>query len=142
MSADEYRYRLSVQGTDFLFREIAGLDVEFEVVRYRNGTDRTTRSVPGPPKPPSVSLRGGDPAGYQALATWAGLVTAGTPAQREAVVTLVDESGPAPAAAVSWVIVDSFPSRLTSLVYDEAVGGPVIGELVLAGYAVVPRFGP
>jgi phage tail-like protein len=55
-----YSFVVDVEGTVLsAFREVAGLDVEFEVVEYRDGSGGPTRYIPGARKYSNIVLKRG-----------------------------------------------------------------------------------
>ncbi|WP_406528139.1 phage tail protein [Streptomyces sp. I8-5] len=136
MSTPAYRYKLTVEGQDYLFCAVSGLEVAFDLTEYQDGTGGWYQ-MPGQRKMAAVSLRHGMPEGYKDLCDWIGTVNLNNVGKKDVTVALLDESL---TPSVTWSVTDAFPSRLTSLIYTDGVDQPVVGELVLQALRVVPQF--
>ncbi|MFJ9460038.1 phage tail protein [Kitasatospora sp. NPDC101447] len=135
MSTPAYRYKLSVDGQDYLFCDISGLEIGFDVVGYQESAGDVIPML-GPRKPAVVSLRRGSADGYKALYDWISLQSHASP-KKDVTLALLDEDL---SPSTTWSIIDAFPSSLTSLVYTDGLDQPVIGELVLQGLRVTAQF--
>lgn len=135
MSTPAYRYKISIDGQEHLFREVSGLEVHCDTVEYRNNMEVVLQ--PTETFAVTASLRHGSVEGYKALYDWMDAVRRKEFERKDVTIALLDESL---SPAVTWTIVRAFPSKLTSLVYAEGSDQAVIGELVLRGDSPLAHF--
>ncbi|MFD4904653.1 phage tail protein [Kitasatospora purpeofusca] len=136
MSTPTYRYKLTVDGRDYLFCGISGLEVAYDLVEYKDGTGGW-HQMPGYRNPLVLALRQGSTEGYKALCDWIDTININSVEKKDVTVALLDESL---TPSVTWSVIDAFPIKITSLVYADGIDQPVIGELVLQAARALPQF--
>jgi phage tail-like protein len=118
------------------FADVSGLGTEITIAEYRNGNDRENhvRKVPGLHRVSDVTLKRGI-VNSQDLWEWIEEVRRSGPlAQRNVVITLMDEANH---AVQSWVLRGVIPLRYTGPKLSAKGGGEVaMEELVLAAEAL------
>lgn len=105
------RFKVDWGGTVANFAEVAGLNIETDMIEYRGGADTTltTRKLPGLMKYSNVTLKRGILAKDNDFWTWWEQNQLGTHEQRDVTVTLLNESGD---DTVSWSIVRAWPVKV------------------------------
>lgn len=112
------------------FSEVTGLDMEIEVIEYRNGNERENRArkVPGLRKTANVTLKRGV-IGAIDLWTWAKTTADGTVVPREVTIALLDE---AHNPVLMWKLANAWPCKWSGPALAAKGGDVAIEELVLA----------
>ncbi len=99
------------------FSEVSGLDSENTPIEYREGTDATNapRKLPGMESYPNVVLKRGI-TGSTALWDWRREVRDGSgsfPPTRDVIIKLLDEQHNDGAPAMTWILTNAWPTKLT-----------------------------
>ena len=111
------------------FSEISGLEIEQEMIPYRNGNDRTSspRLIPGLAKyAPLVLKRGAT--GNAALWEWMQRCVSGNCERSDGEIRLLNEQRE---VVMVWRFRDAVPSRLSGPVLNANTSGLAIESLVL-----------
>lgn len=125
------------------FSDVSGLETDIHISEYRDGNDAEphVRKIPGSHKVGDVTLKRGV---VNSMDLWAWITatrTTGVAAQRDVVITLLDESG---APVQQWKLRKVVPMKYTGPTLAGKGGGEVaMEELVLAaeGYEISPASG-
>jgi len=105
-------FQVTIDGVGTIaFSEVQGLEVEIEIVNYRNGSDKenSERKLPGLRKYSNITLK----RGYvpdASLWNWFKSVLTGTLERTTVSITLLDA---ADNPAWTWVLTDAWPCRYT-----------------------------
>ena len=107
------KYRFSVEwgGTRLGFTEVTGLEMETEVIEYREGIDAeiSKRQLPGMRKYSKTTMKRGIVEGDNEFHEWWLQVNSGD--RRDVQVTLLDELGD---PVFRWILSNAFVNKLTS----------------------------
>lgn len=108
-----FYFKVNIEGIgDISFKEVSGLDVEYEVMEYRAGDskDFTKIKMPGLRKSSDVTLKKGIFVSDNKFWTWIGEVKMNTIKRRTVTISLLDESG---SVAQSWKLENAWPKKVT-----------------------------
>ncbi len=125
------------------FSDVSGLETDIHISEYRDGNEAEphVRKIPGSHKVGDVTLKRGV---VNSMDLWAWITatrTTGVAAQRDVVITLLDESG---TPVQQWKLRGVVPMKYTGPTLAGKGGGEVaMEELVLAaeGYEIIPAAG-
>lgn len=95
------------------FTEVTGLDVETEVIEYREGVSPEYRKIkmPGLQKNSNITLKRGTLAADNAFFTWWNTVSLNTIERRDVTVSLLNE---AHAPVMVWQVKNAWPTKIQS----------------------------
>lgn len=112
------------------FSEVSGLEIEQQMIRYRNGNDRrlTPRQVPGLVSYAPLVLKRGI-TGSNALWQWMAACNDGDCEPSNGVVSLLDEQR---IVVMQWDIVGALPQRLSGPTLNANASGIAIERLELS----------
>lgn len=118
-------------GSRTAFSEVSGLDVEFDVIEYRDGADPQyqVRKMPGRPKFSNIVMKRGMMPPDNDLFEWVRSIQLNQVQRRNVVISLLNaEHEP----VVSWKISNAFPVKLEGPVLNAAGNDVAIETLELA----------
>lgn len=94
------------------FKEVSGLDMEFDVIEYRAGDSKVFSKVkmPGLKKSGDVTLKKGIFISDKNLWDWIGLVNMNTIQRETITISLLDESH---TAVQTWELANAWPKKIT-----------------------------
>lgn len=109
------KFHFSVEwgGTTIGFTEVSGLDVETEVIEYRQGSspDYSKIKMPGMQKFPNVTLKRGTFKSDNEYFEWWNSIQLNQVARRDITISLLDETH---SPVVVWKIRNAWPTKITS----------------------------
>ncbi|MDR1003592.1 MAG: phage tail protein [Prevotellaceae bacterium] len=109
----EFYFKVEVEDIGVLaFKEVSGLDMEFDVIEYRAGDSKefTKVKMPGLRKSSDITLKKGIFVSDKKLWNWIGEVKMNTIKRRSVTVSLLDEAGN---PAQSWELINAWPKKIT-----------------------------
>ena len=105
-----FRYSVTFDGTDYGFSEVSGLNIEYEVIKYRDGMSKQYGEIklPGRPKVGDVVLKKGIFPKDNKFFEW--LMTNHNKLERKDImVNMLDEEGQ---AKMIWTLLKAWPSKI------------------------------
>ncbi len=109
----EFYFKVSIEDIgDMSFKEVSGLDLEYDVIEYRAGDSKefTKIKMPGLKKTGDITLKKGIFISDKKFWTWLNEVKLNTVKRRSVTISLLDESGK---NALTWKISNAWPKKLT-----------------------------
>lgn len=109
----EFYFKVSIDDIgDMSFKEVSGLDMEFDVIEYRAGDskDFTKVKMPGLRKSGDITMKKGIFISDKRFWDWIGEVKMNTIKRRSVTISLLDEGG---APAQSWKLTNAWPKKIT-----------------------------
>jgi phage tail-like protein len=109
------KFHFSVEwgGSKIGFQEVSGLDIEYEVLEYRDGAspEYSKLNMPGMKKYADITLKRGVFASDNELFDWLNTTQMNVPERRDIVISLLNESHE---PVVVWNVKDAWPMKLQS----------------------------
>ena len=93
------------------FSEVSGLNIETQVIEYRNGANQeyTTFKMPGIKKFPNITLKRGTTATDNGFYKWWNTANLNTIERRDVTISLLNEKHE---AVVTWNVKNAFPTKV------------------------------
>lgn len=109
----KFHFQVQWGGTRIGFTEISGLDVETEVIEYRDGALRefSKLKIPGMQKYPNVTMKRGVFKSDNDYFNWWNTVSLNTVQRRDVIVSLLNE---AHEPVMVWKIKNAWPTKIGS----------------------------
>jgi phage tail-like protein len=109
----KFHFQVDWGGTRIGFTEVTGLDVETEVIEYRDGAspEYAKRKIPGMRKYGNITLKRGIFASDNDYFDWFNTVTLNRIERRDVTVSLLNESHE---PVVVWKVKNAWPAKITS----------------------------
>lgn len=109
----KFHFQVEWGGTKIGFQEVSGLDVEFEMLEYREGSSPTYNKInmPGMVKYTDVVLKRGVFKGDNEFYEWMKSIKLNTVERRDITISLLDE---AHAPVVVWKLTNAWPKKIQS----------------------------
>ena len=100
-------------GKTVAFSEVSGLNVETEVIEYRDGESNTfsTIKMPGMKKYSSITLKRGSLAGDNTLFDWWNTANLNTIERKAVTISLLNEEHK---PVITWKVKNAFPTKIDS----------------------------
>ena len=125
-----FNYQVQWDGSRAGFAEVTGLNVDFDIIEYREGTDESSaRKIPGKPKWSDISLKRGIISPDNHFFEWILNTLRGTPDRRDLTISLVDASGQ---PITTWKIRNAIAVGLHGPHLDATANEIAIEELIVA----------
>lgn len=107
----KYYFLVDWGGTQIGFNEVSGLDVEVDLIEYRQGAspEFTKIKMPGMKKFSNIVLKRGSFKGDNEFFDWINSIKLNTVERRSITISLLDEEGD---PAITWKINKAFPVKL------------------------------
>lgn len=107
----KYYFGVDWGGTQIGFNEVSGLDMETEVIEYRQGASPEFSKIkmPGMKKYSNITLKRGSFKGDNEFFDWFNTIKLNTVERRSITISLLDEEG---APAITWKVSDAFVVKL------------------------------
>lgn len=107
-----FHFRVDWQGAQMAFSEVSGLEMEAEVIEYRDGLSPTysTVKMPGLKKYTNITLKRGIYAGNNEFAEWFKTITLNTVQRRDMVISLLNEEHN---PAMTWKVKNAWPTKVS-----------------------------
>ncbi len=109
----KFHFQVDWGGTRIGFTEVSGLDVETEVIEYRDGASPAYHKLkmPGMQKFGTVTLKRGTFRNDNEYYAWWNTVSLNTVERRDLTISLLDE---AHEPVVTWKIINAWPTKVQS----------------------------
>lgn len=109
----KFHFKVEWGGTKIGFTEVSGLDVETEVVEYRDGAspEFSKLKMPGMQKFSNLTLKRGTFASDNDFYKWWNTVKLNTIERRNITISLLNEEGE---PVVTWKVKNAWPSKIQS----------------------------
>ena len=121
-----YHFNVEWGGTRLGFEEVSGLNIEYQVIEYREGNspEYSAIKMPGIPKYSNITLKRGIVAGDNEFFDWIKTIRLNQVERRDLVISLLNESHE---PAMVWKAKNAFPVRIEGPVL-KATGNEVAIE--------------
>ncbi|MCB0563225.1 MAG: phage tail protein [Phaeodactylibacter sp.] len=133
----KFHFQVEWGGTQIGFTEVSGLDVETEVIEYRNGASPEYHKVkmPGMQKFSNITLKRGTFASDNEFFDWWNMVQLNTIERRDITISLLNESHE---PVVVWKVKNAWPTKVqpTDLKSDGNEAAIETMELVHEGLTI------
>ena len=109
----EFYFKVSIDDVgEMSFKEVSGLDMEFDVIEYRAGDSKefTKIKMPGLRKHGDVTLKKGIFVSDQNFWKWIGEVNLNTIKRRSVTISLLDQEH---TPAQTWKLTNAWPKKIT-----------------------------
>jgi phage tail-like protein len=109
----KFHFQVEWGGTKIGFTEVSGLDVETEVIEYRDGSspEYSKKKMPGMQKYANITLKRGTFASDNEYYNWWKTVSLNTIERRDLTISLLNESHE---PVVVWKVKNAWPSKIQS----------------------------
>ena len=99
--------------TKIAFQEVSGMDVENQVIEYRNSNSKlfSTMKMPGIVKYGNVTMKRGVFVNDNTFWTWHQQISMNTVKRVPVIIRLLDEAG---AVTMQWTLNNAWPTKITS----------------------------
>ena len=106
-----YHFQVEWGGTRLGFTEVFGLDIEFQLIEYREGIDVnfSTTKMPGIPKYSNIILKRGIVAGDNEFFDWLKTIKLNQVERRDITISLLNENHE---PVMVWKVKNAFPIRI------------------------------
>lgn len=124
-----FRYKVSVGGTEAGFNEVTGFEVSMDTIEYREGDDPTTPyKLPGLTKYSNITLKHGVTSSMD-LYNWIKDCTEGKVERKVVTIIALGEDG---SPLATWEIVEAWPVKYTAPDFNAMGSEVAIESLELA----------
>lgn len=121
-----YRFNVNLDGQDYAFSEISGLEIQRKEITYRDGLG--AKYMPGMEEPIKLTMKRGIVKGNTNLYEWINSITLNVVDKKNITISLLDnENKP----VVSWAVQGAFPVKLTAPTFDAKSNEVAIESLEL-----------
>ena len=134
----EFSFKVSIDDIgEMSFKEVSGLDMEFDVIEYRVGDSKefTKVKMPGLRKSGDVTLKKGVFVSDTKFWEWIGEVKLNTIKRRSVTISLLDESG---SPAQSWKLTNAWPKKITVEGFKADGNNVAMETLILVHEGIAP----
>ena len=109
----KFHFQVEWGGTKIAFTEVSGLDIETEVIEYREGNSPTYNKIkmPGLRKFSNITLKRGTFAGDNEFYSWFNTVQLNTIERRPITISLLNENHE---PVIVWKVTNAWPLRVQS----------------------------
>jgi phage tail-like protein len=130
-SLSTYHFMVEWGGTRIAFTEVSGLDIELEMIRYRDGSspEYNDRLMPGRLKYSNIFLKRGINQGDNEFYLWMNTASLNTIERRDITIKLLNEDHN---PLVAWKVKNAFPVKYISPVLLAMENNVAIEQLELA----------
>ena len=106
-----YHFQVEWGGSRLGFTEVSGLDIEIQVIEYREGNspDYSAMKMPGIPKYSNITLKRGIVAGDNAFFDWVKTIQLNKVERRDLTISLLNENHE---PAMVWKAKNAFPVKI------------------------------
>lgn len=107
-----FHYIVSIDGEDYGFSEVSGLNIEYEVIEYRDGLSKQygTMKMPGRPKVGNVTLKKGIMPKDTNFFDWLNKTALNVPDRKDVTISLLNEEHN---PAMTWKLAKAWPTKLS-----------------------------
>ena len=108
-----FHFSVDLGGTIINCSEVSGLDIELDVIEYRDGNSPTfsTQKMSGLRKSSDVTIKKGIFADDDEYYTWFNAVNMNTPERKDVTISLLDEEH---SPVMTWKLVNAWPKKIAS----------------------------
>ncbi len=108
----KFYFQVKLGDTEVAFQEVSGLDIEAQVIEYRNGNSKefSTIKMPGIKKVGNVTLKKGVFVKDNAFWDWFNQIKMNTIERKTVVISLLDEQGK---PTMVWTLNNAWPTKIT-----------------------------
>lgn len=108
-----FHFSVDLGGTIINCSEVSGLDIELDVIEYRDGNSPTfsTQKMSGLRKSSDVTVKKGIFADDDEYYTWFNAVNMNTPERKDVTISLLDEEH---SPVMTWKLVNAWPKKIAS----------------------------
>ena len=108
----KFHFQVKWDDTEVAFQEVAGLDVEAQIIEYRAGNSKTfsTVKMPGLQKSGNITMKKGVFKSDNALFDWFKEIKMNTIKRKALTISLLDESA---SPTMVWKVQNAFPTKIT-----------------------------
>jgi phage tail-like protein len=126
-----FQFLVHWEGTRIGFAEVSGLEMEHEVVEYREGTmpRGAVQKLPGLKKYGDITLKRGIVHGDNEIFEWFDEIKFGRAAPRSVTISILNENQD---PIVTWKVVNAWPRKIVGPTLDAKSSAVAIEEMVLA----------
>lgn len=109
----KFHFQVEWGGTKLSFTEVSGLDIETEVIEYREGTSPEYHKIkmPGMQKFSNITLKRGTFKSDNDFYVWLNTTALNTVERRDITISLLDETH---SPVIVWKIKNAFPTKFQS----------------------------
>lgn len=109
----KFYFQVDWGGTQIGFHEVSGLDIEVELIEYRQGAspEFSKMKMPGMKKFSNITLKRGSFSGDNEYYTWLNTIQLNSVERRSITISLLDEEG---LPTITWKVNKAFPVKLMS----------------------------
>ncbi|KAK5828219.1 putative phage tail protein [Linnemannia elongata] len=133
-----YRYSVSIEGEEIAFSNVAGLEMSHETEEYNDGIGGQYQ-MPGATSAINITLKNGVFVGQSKLYDWLSSTSGNQVEMKNIYISLTNESGSE--VLVTWIIMDAFPTKLTTSNLAADSNEVAIEELSLVARRLKVEFG-
>ena len=135
-----FHFRVEWGGTNIGFSEVSGLNVETQIIEYRDGSmpDYSTIKMPGMQKYGNITLKRGVTKGDNEFFNWWNTHQLNTIERRDVTISLLNENHE---PVVVWKIKNAWPSKVQSTDLKSDDNGVAIETIELAHEGLVMQNG-
>ncbi len=108
----KFYFSVAIDGTEYPFQEVSGLETETQVLEYRHGNSKqySTIKMPGIAKVGNVTLKKGVFAKDNNFWNWYSQIKMNTIKRITVVIKLLDENG---SPTMTWTLQNAWPTKVT-----------------------------
>lgn len=109
-----FHFSVDLGGTIINCSEVSGLDIEVDVIEYRNGNapaPYTKQKMSGLRKSSDVSVKKGIFASDKQFYEWFNAVQMNTPVRKDVTISLLDETN---SPVMTWKLLNAWPKKIAS----------------------------
>ncbi|MCP3669614.1 MAG: phage tail protein [Gammaproteobacteria bacterium] len=108
-----FSFRVDWSGTNIGFSEVTGLNIEVQVIEYRDGLnpEYSSTKMPGLKKYGNITLKRGVFASDNEYYDWLSKIKLNKPERRDIGILLLDEEA---SPVMKWTVINAWPTKLTS----------------------------
>ena len=107
----KFYFSVNINGTDYPFQEVSGLETETQVIEYRAGSSKqfSTIKMPGIAKFGNITLKKGIFVHDNNFWNWYSKIKMNTIARTTVIIKLLDESGN---PTMTWTLQNAWPTKI------------------------------
>lgn len=126
-----FHFQVDWQGTQLAFSEVSGLDMEAQVIEYRDGTspEYSAQKMPGLEKYTNITLKRGVFVGDNEIADWFSTIRLHQVERRDVTISLLDEEHN---PVVTWKVTNAWPTKVSGPTLNASANEVAIESMELA----------
>lgn len=109
----KFHFLVNMDGTDYSFQEVSGLEAETQAIEYRHGSNKQFSKIkmPGIAKVGNVTLKKGVFVQGNNLPDWYSAIQMRTIKRMSVIIQLLDEAG---TPTMTWTLKNAWPTKIQS----------------------------